>query len=246
MGRRKFKRRFSLVLLAFIALLSAYLFMHSTVFDITQIRVTGNDKVTQEEILALSGLAPGMNVFSLDEKLAAKSIQVHPMIKQAEIKRHLPNQVSISIIERQIWAVIPFRELFLCIDDTGVCFDKLNDVPVDNQLIITLETVPEYVNLGQTINVQATDMIKQVWQALPSEEQARISDVHYQNQDGTLKIYTIQGTEIRFGDLERLDEKVKMFNEVLNMEEQMSDKGIDELEYVDLRFKGEPVVKTRG
>ena len=246
MGQKKYVRRFSLILLAFVALLSAYLFMHSTIFDVTQIRVSGNEKVTQEEILALSGLTPGMNLFSLDEKLAGKSIEVHPMIKQAQIKRHLPNQVSINVVERQVWAVIPFKDLFLCIDDSGVCFDKLNTVPVGNELIITLETVPEYVNLGQTVNSQATGMIRAVWQAIASDEQAFISDIHYQDQDQTIKIYTLQGTEVRFGNLERLDEKVKMFSEVLGMEKEMSEKGIDELEYVDLRFKGEPIVKTKG
>ncbi|MEQ8200151.1 MAG: FtsQ-type POTRA domain-containing protein [Syntrophomonadaceae bacterium] len=245
MGRRNFARRFSLVLLALVALLSAYLFMHSSIFDITQIKVNGNEKVTQQEILALSGLTPGMNIFSLDEKLAAKSIEVHPMIKQAQIRRHLLSRVSIDVIERKVWAVIPFNELFLCIDDSGVCFDKLNNVPVDNDLIITLETAPEYVNLGQTVNAQATDMIKQVWQAMASEQHALISEIYYQ-MDGTLKIYTLQGTEVRFGNLERLDEKVKMFSEVLDMEKDMSKKGTDKLEYVDIRFKGEPVVKTKG
>lgn len=229
----------------FIALLSAYLFMHSSFFNVTQIKVTGNEKVTSEEILALSGLTPGINIFSFDERMAAKSIEVHPMIKRAQIKRHLLSEVAIDVIERQVWAVIPYNGVFLCVDDDGVCFDKLNNVPVENELIITLEAVPDHVNLGQTVNAQAAGMIKQVWQALGSEQQGLISEVYYQNQEGTLKIYTLQGTEVRFGDLERLDEKVKAFREILGMEKAMHEKGIEKLEYVDLRFKGEPVVKTR-
>lgn len=240
------RRRFSLVLLAFVGLISAYLFMHSTMFDVTQIKITGNDKVTQDEILALSGLAPGINIFEFNESISAKSIEVHPMIKQADIKRHLFTQVSIKVTERQVWAVIPYEGLFLCIDDSGVCFEKLNIVPAGNELIITLETMPEYVNLGQAINREATDMIKQVWQGIPNEQRQLISEIYYQNQDRTLKIYTLQGAEIRFGDLERLDEKIKMLSEVLDMEKDMADDGTEALEYVDIRFKGEPVVKTRS
>ncbi len=244
MNRKKFPRIFSVVLLAFVILTSAYLFMHSSIFAVSHIKVSGNEKVSQEEILALSGLAPGINMFKFNEKEAARAIEVHPMIKQAEIKRKLLSEIDIRITERQVWAVIPYNEIFLCIDDAGVCFDKLNHVPADNDLIITLETMPDYVNLGQTVNIQATEMIKQVWQAIAADQHPLISEIYFQN-DGTLKIYTLQGTEVRFGNLDRLDEKTKTFSEVLQIESDLAAKGSDQLDYVDIRFKGEPVLKTR-
>lgn len=243
-NRKKFPRLFSVVLLAFVTLLSAYLFMHSSIFAVTQVKVLGNEKVSQEEILALSGLAPGVNMFKFNEKEAARAIEVHPMIKQAEIKRRLFSEIDIHVTERQVWAVIPYNDIFLCIDDAGVCFDKLNYVPVDNDLIITLETVPDYVNLGQTVNLPATDMIKQVWQAIPADQHPLISEFYYQN-DGTLKIYTLEGTEVRFGDLDRLNEKVETFSEVLQIESDLGARGSEQLDYVDIRFKGEPVLKTK-
>lgn len=247
MSRKKFSRRVFWSGFIILGLVSVYFFMHSSVFDISRLEVTGNDKVTEEEILALSGLAPGVNIFDFDERMVARSIAVHPRIKQVDIRRHLFAEVSINVIERQIWAVIPFHELFLCIDENGICFDKLNRVPAEPEiLIIALETMPDYVNLGQAINPQATDKIRVVWQAIPDQQRQFISDVYYHNQDETLKIYTLQGTEIRFGDLERIDEKIKMLSEVLEMEKDMADEGTDSLEYVDIRFKGEPVVKTKG
>ncbi len=245
MNRKKLPRLFSFVLLALIVLLSVYLFMHSSIFAISEVKVSGNEKVSQDEILALSGVSPGINIFQFNEKAAARAIEVHPMIKQAEIKRKLMGEVDINVTERQVWAVIPYNDIFLCIDDGGVCFDKLNRVPVDSELIITLETMPEYVNLGQSVNFQATDMIRQVWQAIPADQHALISEIYYQN-DATLRVYTLKGTEVRFGDLDRLDEKIKTFSEVLQIENDLDAKGSDELDYVDIRFKGEPVLKTKG
>lgn len=245
MSRKKFVFKFRIVLLGFTMLISAYLFMHSSLFNLTQIEVAGNDKVSREEIIALSGLAPGINIFEFDEIIAAKSIEVHPMIKQADIERKPVRTIKIHITERQVWAVIPYNDLFLCIDDTGVCFDKLNNIPIDNDLIINLETMPERVNLGQAVSTQETDMIRQVWQALPVSEQQVISEIYYQNQDETLKIYTVKGTEVRFGNLDRLDEKIKTFSQVIQIENELEQQGTDVLEYVDIRFRGEPVLKTK-
>ena len=245
-SRKKNTHRFRLILLGFILLLSVYLFLHSSIFNLTQIEVIGNDKVTSEEVIALSGLAPGMNIFGIDEVIVAKSIEVHPLVKSAVIERKPPHTVMINLTERQIWAIIPYNDIFLCIDDVGVCFDKLNYTPIDNDLIITLDLLPERVVLGQAVSPQAIEMIKQVWQALPASEQQMISDIHYQSQDAAIKIYTIKGTEVRFGNIERFDEKVKTFAQVIQMENDLEQQGTDKLEYVDIRYKGEPVVKTRS
>jgi cell division protein FtsQ len=237
--------KFRLALLLFVLLLSVYLFLHSSIFNVTQIEVLGNNKVSKEEVLALSGLTPGINIFGFNEAACAQAIEAHPMIKSVAIARKLNRSVAITINERQIWALMPYGDLFLCVDDTGICFDKLNHTTIDNVPIITMDQMPEFVNLGQAVNTQATDMVKQVWQALPADEQQAISDFHYQNQENTLNIYTIKGTEILFGNLDRLDEKVKTLAQVIQLENDMEQRGIDTLEYVDIRFKGEPVLKTR-
>jgi cell division protein FtsQ len=213
---------------------------------VDSIEVQGNDKVSREEVLALSGLYPGINIFELDVDISAKSIEIHPMVKEAEIVRQVPRTLVININERQIWAVIPFRGVFLCIDDTGVCFEKLSNTPINNYPIITMDLVPEYVSLGQAVNKQGTDMVRQVWQALPDSDCKKISEFHYMNNENELKIYTINGTEIRFGNLERLEEKINTLMQVIQIETDLAKQGKDVLEYIDMRYKGEPVVKTRA
>lgn len=241
----KRKQKFRIVLLLFTALISVYLFLHSSIFRIRSIEVSGNNRVNSEEVLALAGLAAGTNIFAFEESSVIKTLELHPIIKNVEVKRKLNMSVAIQVVERQVWAIIPYGELFLCIDDQGVCFDKLNMTPIDNCPLITLQTPPEYVSLGQAVNIQATNMISQVWNAIPAEQRPYISEFHYVNDDGTLKIYTVKGTEVRFGNLERLDEKAKTFAQVIQLENDLNKQGRDVLEYVDIRFKGEPVIKTR-
>lgn len=238
--------KFRIILLFLILLLSVYLFLHSSIFRITGIDVIGNERVSKEEAIALSGLTTGINIFTFDEVSSAKSIGTHPLVKLAEIKRHLNRTVSINITERQIWAVVPYGDLFLCIDDTGVCFDKMPYISIANGLIITLDKMPEHVTLGQAVNSQATDMIWQVWQAIPADKQKLLSEIHYFNDTNSINIYTLKGTEVHFGDLDRLEEKIKFFDEIFQIENDYLKQGRDVLEYVDIRFKGEPVLKTKN
>jgi len=237
--------RFRISLLIFTLLLSTYLFLHSSIFNVNRIEVQGNVKVSREEVMALSGLAPGINIFEVDKDLSSQAIEAHPMVKKVEIVRQLPRTLVMKIDERQIWAVIPYQGVFLCIDDTGVCFDKLNHTPINDYPIITMDVMPEYVNLGQAVNNQASDMVRKVWMAMPDSDRQKISEFHYLNKENALNIYTLSGTEIRFGDLERLEEKAKTLIQVIQIETNFKKQGKDVLEYIDMRYKGEPVVKTR-
>ncbi|MDD4802026.1 MAG: FtsQ-type POTRA domain-containing protein [Syntrophomonas sp.] len=245
MSRKVSGKNFRVILLILALLVSIYLFLHGSIFNIDSIIVQGNDKVSPEEIMALSGLVPGNNIFDIDADIACIAIQAHPMVKTAEVERRIPNKLEIKITERQVWAIIPYQEVFLCIDETGICFERLNKTPIIGYPIITMDSMPEYVNLGQAVNKQATDIIRQVWLAIPESGQQKISDYHYMNNENELKIYTRNGTEIRFGNMERLDEKAKTLTQVLQIESDFIKSGKDVLEYVDMRFKGEPVVKTR-
>lgn len=239
------KKLFVLALFLLLVLICIYLFLHSSIFNIATIKVSNNHNVTREEVLALAGVSPGTNLFQLDQELTRRSVKMHPMVKDAQIVRHLPSTIEIKIIERKSWAVIPYDDLFLLIDNEGVCIDKLNQLPDQSIPIITMDKVAGRINLGQTVAPEAVEMISKVWLALNDNDRANISQFHYVNKDKSLLIFTLHGTEIRFGNLDRLSEKAANFEEALEIEANFEKEGKDVLDYVDLRFEGQPIVKTR-
>jgi cell division protein FtsQ len=232
-------------LLILLVLVCTYLFLHSSIFNISKITVSGNEKVISDEITALAGIAPGENLFKIDRELIERSVKIHPMVKDAQFIRHLPHTVEIKIEERASWAIIPYEDLFLLIDDEGHCLDKLNKLPADDIPIITMEKMPERVNLGQAVNQEAVKMIRTVWKSLDPQDRDNISQFHFMNDQTSLLIYTLEGTEVRYGTLERVEEKAANFTEALKIETSLHKEGKDQLDYVDLRFSGQPVVKTR-
>lgn len=245
MSRKKSHRFFVLILLLLILLASVYLFLHSSIFNIASISSNGNYKVSSEEVLALAGIDLNQNIFLLNTKLVSRTLTVHPMIKEAQIIRHLPNNIEIKIVERETWALVPFQNIFLCLDDEGVCLDKLTHFSFENYPIITMEQLPERVNLGQALYPQAVKNVKKLWDALLPEYRNKISDFHLQNNNLDIIIYTERGTEIRFGNLDRMEEKLVYFGYIFEQEDTFAQEGTQVLEYIDLRFQGQPVIKTR-
>ncbi len=239
-------RFFSISILIFVALLCFYLFLHSSFFNVEGISVTGVKKVTESEIMELSGLSPGINIFEINDHLCAKLIEIHPLVKSAKIVRHLPRQIEIQVVEREIWALIPYGDVIICIDREGVCIDKLNYFSFFNYPVITLENMPEHVNLGQPVQAEGIEMIRKLWEALSENSRMKISDFHYNDRNKEIIAYTEEGTEVRFGNLERLEEKAGFFSEILQIEKNLQKKGTEVLEYVDLRFEGQPVIKTKS
>lgn len=89
-------------------------------------------------------------------------------------------------------------------------------------------------------------MIKALYDVLPIDNRKAISDFHFINKSREIVFYTRAGTEVNFGNLERLEEKANFVGQIFSIEAELEEKGNDVLEYVDLRFKGQPVLKTRN
>lgn len=235
--------RIAIFLLTF--LICLYFFLHSSFFEIDKINVTGITMVSEQEVLEMSEIEIKQNLFEVNEQIASRSVELHPMVKKVEIIRHIPRTLEIKVTERVIWAVIPMREEFLIVDNEGVCIDKVSQFPNIGIPIITMEPDLDRVNLGQEVHPAGIHLIKKVWDGLSAQQRKSVSDFHYNADTGELLIYTTQGTEIKFGSDDRFKEKVALFDQVFELEQNFSENGAEVIEYVDIRFKGQPVVKTR-
>ncbi|MEN6324976.1 MAG: FtsQ-type POTRA domain-containing protein [Syntrophomonas sp.] len=244
MSHARKRRLFSISIFILVLLLSIYLFLHSSIFKVDRVYASGMVKVSQEEILALAGINKGQNIFSVDAAVVSRAVQTHPMVKNAQMVRHLPHDLEIKIVERQVWALVPYQNIMLFLDDEGVCIDRVAGVPIEEYPLITMELLPERVNLGQAVYPAAVQQIKKLWDSM-GDGRKLISEFHYRTSSDEIVLYTRAGTEIRFGKMERLDEKLTYIKAVFTMEVDMKKEGHEALEYVDLSFDGEPVMKTK-
>ncbi len=245
MIKHRSRRFFQIIILFFISLICIFLFLYSSFFYIDKITVSGIEKVTENEVLKLSGIEKGTNIFKLDNRLCARTIELHPIIKSAQVTRHLPREIKISIVERKMWAVMPYNDVFLVLDPEGICIDKMVNFPVGDYCLITMDSWPEQVNLGHAVASPGIEMIRKIYEAVSEEQLQNISEFHYDYIKEEIMIYTLKGTEIKFGNLDRMEEKAELIDQVFIMENDMEKDGTDMLEYIDIRFTGQPALKMK-
>ncbi len=113
------KKTLFIVAAALLALGAGPSITRSPLFKVARISVDGLRLLENEEISALSGIAPGANLYEMDLKDAAARIEAHPMIRSARIVRTPPDGVLITVVERTPIALINLETL--CgIDEEGV------------------------------------------------------------------------------------------------------------------------------
>lgn len=89
---------------------AAQLLFQSTIFRLTEIKVTGAHIVTQRQILELAGLQQGGGLFRFDARAAAARIETHPWVERAEVRTNWPSAVEIAITEQQPFALVNLED----------------------------------------------------------------------------------------------------------------------------------------
>ncbi len=162
--------------------------------------VTGQHRVSSEEIQLMSGLAPGKNIFSVGPEEAARRVSEHPWIATAKVRRRLPSHVTIEVVEHEPVALLRVGGLYL-VDTEGAVFKPLErGDPVDLPIITGVDQ-----NRYREDRPGAHEDLREALSLLRLYEESGLSsrwplsEVHLE-RDGTLSLYTLEeSTHIRLG-----------------------------------------------
>jgi len=86
------------------------LLFRSTIFRLTDVKVTGTQVTTPRQILDLAGLQQGGSLLRFNAKAAAARIETNPWVERAEIKTNWPSAVEITVSEFQPFALVNLEE----------------------------------------------------------------------------------------------------------------------------------------
>jgi cell division protein FtsQ len=64
------------------------------------IEITGNERLSQEEVSAAAGLRRGMNLLELDLKALEERLAVQPWVKGVSVTRTFPDRLSLKVVEK--------------------------------------------------------------------------------------------------------------------------------------------------
>jgi cell division protein FtsQ len=207
-------------------------------FAIAAIEVHGASRLPVDRILTIAGVAPGVNLWSIDTSEVRGRLEAMPEIRRADVVRALPNRLTIMVEERRPFTLVHAGRLHWLDEDGHVLGEETRAVAPEVPIISGL-TEEELTTMRTAPTAKARDAITLIRALLRSGSglAAEISEIDMGRVEGPV-LYTVDGVEVRLGT-DDWDERLARLEGVLGQV------ATQEVRYVDLRFRDQ-VILRRG
>ncbi len=211
---KKKKRKF-IGLRVFITLILILGGLFSLVYftEIEKIKVLGESRYTDEEILQMLEIEEGMSVFDCYLKKANKT-KLLPFLEDAEIKFNSLNRLSVIVTTKEVCSLIPFQDRYLALDKNGFVLGYENeiksDVPISMGFNIKEAVIGEKINLDKAI----VDVILNIYFAA-KKNGLEVSEIFFIGGEADdIHIY-LGDIDIDLGKADKVDLKLRTAKEVI-------------------------------
>lgn len=75
-------------------------------FEIKVVEITRTERISREDVLAMLDLEPGRGLLLIDLAQAQRSLETHPWIRRAVVRRVFPDTLAVELDEREPVAVL--------------------------------------------------------------------------------------------------------------------------------------------
>jgi cell division septal protein FtsQ len=104
----------------------AYLLLtRAEVFQISGVDAKGVRHLSEADLESIAGMFKGQNIFRVDLDAAARRTHANPWVKEVRIYRHLPNRISMTVVERVPGAILDTGAGRYLIDDEMVVIGRI-------------------------------------------------------------------------------------------------------------------------
>lgn len=151
----KLNKRGKFAIYAFILLviLFIYICISSSIFELKQIDVDGNSKITKSDIIKIGDIETGKNIFKYNLNDVEKKLLVNPYIKYVKVSRKFPDKLVITIKENSEYAIIKEGASYIYIGENGLVLSEQKVIKNKNiPLVSGIEIKNKKLNTKIKIN----------------------------------------------------------------------------------------------
>ena len=197
--------------------------MLSPIFNIKNIIVTGNKKISSETIISLSGLNIDQNIFNFWSNDIEEAVKQNAYMDTVEVKRKLPDIVEINVKERTATYMITLGNAYVYINNQGYILEitaKKLEVPLLIGYNTTAEEIVEGNRLNQTDLEKLNDVLKimEVASSGKSDISGLITQIDISDRNNYILSLPKEKKTIYLGDTTNLSTKLLWINKFLEEE----------------------------
>lgn len=227
--------------LVFLVCYEFYGFLGKAAFlKLERIEISGNKKLTRDEVLATAAVKTGDDLLSLKLTRMGEHLVKNPWIASVRVKRNFPHSLFIDITEREPVGIVSMGYLYY-MDSKGDIFKPLHEGDLLDYPVVTGLTEDDLVRDPAAAKETMKGVLALLDQ-LKKERQgfslADISEIHYDKGFGYTLFTVDRALPLRIGMTdfsEKLDRLSRIYGQ-LNQQYQSID-------YIDLDYNDRIVVK---
>lgn len=193
----------------------------SPLFNIKEINVTGNSKLSKEEIISLSELKTDENTFKVSKKNIKNKVKANAYIENVKIRRKLPDKVEIIVVERVATYMIPFANSYIYINNQGYMLE-ITSQKAEMPAIVGISTPEKELHEGQRLISEDLVKLGEVLQIMESANANELVDlitkIDISNRQDYILTLEKEKKAIHLGDVSNLSTKMAYVKKILNDE----------------------------
>lgn len=205
-----------------ILLTAVILFMLSDLFNIKQIVVLNNSKISTQEILNLSTLSIGNNMFKTMNKTIRDGVKTNPYIENVKVKRDLSGIVTLEIQERTPTYILQYGNSYLYINNQGYILE-MSETPLELPKITGYTTNVEAIKEGNRLEVEdlkkLEDVIKIIELSKNTTLVGKITEINIEDSNNYILTIASEGKTVQFGNNKNVKVKLLKIEAVLKQTE---------------------------
>ena len=198
--------------------------MLSPIFNINEIIVQGNNKISSETIISLSELNVDENIFKYRTSDVEEKIKQNAYIDTVHIKRNLPNQVEITVLEREATYKLSYGNAYAYINNQGYILE-ITSVKGTIPLITGYSTSEENIKEGNRLCTEDLEKLEDVLEIMEAassvDDNLRkvIKEIDISDNNNYILDLTSEKKEVYLGDVSNLSTKMLWINEFIERED---------------------------
>ena len=213
--KKRTSTKIFVLLLTVIALVILVLF--SPLFQVREVVISGNNRVSADAIRQASGIVLGVNTLKIDLRRTETQISTIAFIDSVQAVRKFPGTIEITVTESTEVAYIPFIGNLVGIDQEGKILEiKPKDTDVQLPLILGADLTG--FSIGTTIRVENADKLDTILQLLKqisvNELTTAIQSIDVSDLND-IKLLLHSGTAVNLGSQKELIYKMSFLKQVL-------------------------------
>lgn len=200
---------------------SIIMFMMSPLFNLSEVQVLNNEKLSSELIISLSELNIGENIYKVTKRKLENRIKENAYVQSVKIERKLPNKISITIKERKPTYMLEYANSYVYINNQGYILE-ISEEKLECPIIMGYTTSEDNIKPGDRLNEEDLEKLSTVLKIVETANGNEIGDlitrINIEDKQNYTLILEGEKKTVYLGDASNLSNRIPHLKVVLNEE----------------------------